>query len=159
MLPKNKQYLLDNYNNVDPHPQLGTFVDRTKNAMVVVYDFDAQGGATGTLKLLDDQGNPAIFPQGAIITNVVANVITDLTSGGLATVSLGLLTTTDLLAATNFDDLTGFVAGVPVGTAASWVGPVTATEPGSQITATIGVAALTAGKVYFNIEYVINSLT
>lgn len=142
----------------DPLPGFGTLMDRTKCHVRAVYDFAVQGGAVGSLNLLDDQGNPCILPQGAIVTNVVLNVITAGTTSASGTLSLGLLTATDLLAATAAASITGFLAGVPVGTAATWKGPVTS-QNGSQITAAIATGALTAGKFYANIEYVINKLT
>lgn len=164
MFPKIEKYqrLIANYDATDPHPEIGTILNRTKNAMVAVYDFAVEGGAIGTLKLLDDQGNKAILPPGAIITNVVANVITGVTSLGAATLAFGSGVggaTADLLAATAKAALgVGFVDGIPAGTAATWVGPVTV-GLGSQLTVTVAAAALTAGKIYFNIEYVNNSLT
>lgn len=161
MFPKSEKYqaLIDSYNARDPHPEIGTILDRTKNAMVAVYDFDVDGGTVGVINLVDDKGDPAVLPPGAIVTNVVANTITDLTSGGLATISLGVIADADLAAADAFSNyVAGFKAGAPVGTAATWVGPVVA-GLGSRIYAKVAVAALTAGKIYFNIEYVINKLT
>lgn len=163
MFPKDlkQQTKLGLLNARDPVPGIGTVLDKTKCCMVAVYDFAVDGGAIGTLSLLDDQGNPAILPAGAIVTNVVANVITAPTSAGLATVSLGTFASssvTNLLGATAIASLTGFVAGVPVGTAATWVGPVPAGE-GLQLRAAIAAFALTAGKIYFVVEYVVCKLT
>lgn len=148
--------LLASVNTRAPDEGLGTVVHKTKNLLCAVYDFAVNGGLVSTINLVDDQGNPAILPKGALVTNVVARVITAATSGGSATVSLGLLTAIDLMAATAVASLTlgANVAGVPVGTAATWVGPVTATG-GTQVTAGIAVAALTAGKIKYFIEYVI----
>lgn len=165
MLPKDlkSQQLLTEYDNNDPDPHLGTFLNKTKCAMVAVYDFASNGGVIGTIPLNDDLGNPAKLPPGAIVTNVVANVITQPTSLGAATVGLGSNisgATADLMAQTAKASLpVGFVAGAPVGTAASWVGPIPASDFGLQVQATIAAAALTAGKIYYNIEYVINKLT
>lgn len=152
------QALLARGNNYDPLPGMGTIIHKTKNCMKALYDFSVLGGATGSLLLVDDQGNPAILPLNAIVTNVVCIVLTAVTSAGSATVALGsniAAATTDLMAATAKASLaSGFVAGVPVGTAATWVGPVTA-QAGSQVQATIGTAALTAGKLEYIIEYII----
>jgi hypothetical protein len=138
-----------------PLEGLGLEVHRCKNMMKVIYDFSVLGGAIGDIFLLDDQGNKAILPTGAIVTNTVCNVITAVTSAGSATVALKLLNSADLMGATAKASLaSGFVAGVPVGTAATWVGPVTA-QAGTQVKATVAVAALTAGKLQFFIEYVI----
>ncbi len=165
MFPKDtkSQQLLAAYNANDPDPRIGTFLNKTKNSLCAVYDFSVEGGAIATLPLLDDMGNPAILPQGAIVTNVVCNVITALASAGSATLALGSGNsgaTTDLLGATAKASLaSGLVAGVPVGTAATSVGPLNASAAGCQVQATIAVATLTAGKIYFNIDYWINSIT
>lgn len=173
MFPKDaiSQKLLAAMNAKDPYagpqtnnwqPSVGTVVDRTKCFMRAVYDFTVLGGVASTIPLNDDQGNAAVLPQGAIVTNVVAHVITQPTSAGSATVALGSnisAATTDLMAATAKASLTvGFVAGVPVGTAATWVGPVTG-QTGSQIQVTIGTAALTAGKIYYCVEFLISATT
>lgn len=165
MLPKDRksQQLLAAYDANDPDPHIGTFLNKTKCALVAVYDFTVNGGAISTIPLLDDEGNPALLPPGSIVTNVTANVIIQPTSAGAATVGLGsniAASTTDLMAQTAKASLTvGFLAGTPVGTAATWKGPVPASDFGLQVHATIVAAALTAGKIYYNIEYVINNLT
>lgn len=164
MFPKDalSQKNITRANSFDPLPFAGTVMDRTKNFMRVVYDFAVLGGLVSTIPLVDDQGNPAILPQGAIVTNVTAHVITQPTSGGSATVALGsaiAAATTDLMAATAIASLTvGFVAGTPVGTAATWKGPVTAAN-GSQMQVTIATAALTAGKIYYMVEYTQSTTT
>lgn len=147
--------LLAAANNDSPLEKIGTEIHRCKNMMKVVYDFSVLGGATGDILLLDDQGNAAILPLNAVVTNVTCSVLTAVTSAGSATVALKLLTSADLMAATAKASLaSGFVAGAPVGTAATWVGPVTA-QAGTQIKATVGTAALTAGKLNYFVEYVI----
>lgn len=169
MLPKDakSQQLLASYNDTDPTPHLGTLLNRTKCAMVATYDFSVNGGAVGTIPLLQDDGNPANLPKGAIVTKAMLNVITAPLSGGSATIAFGTAisaATGDLLAATAKASLTtGLHDGIPDGTAANAKGPVPtgsgAFDAGTVITATIAVAALTAGKIYVNIEYYINSLT
>jgi hypothetical protein len=149
--------LLTAFSNTSPFEGSGLPIHRTKNMMVVVYDFAVSGGATtGTKLLLDDQGNPATLPKGAIVTNVTADAITSVTSSGSGTLGLQLLTSSDLASAIAKTALAAgdFAAGVPVGTAATWVGPVTAVG-GTQMQAIIATAALTAGKVKFFVEYVI----
>lgn len=158
MYPKDalSQKNLSRANAYDPLPGSGTVLDRTKCLMRAVYDFSVLGGAIATIVLNDDQGNPAILPQGAIVTNVVLHVITSVTSAGAATLSLGsgiAASIVDLLAATAKASLVPtFLAGIPVGTAATFVGPVTAVG-GSQLQVAVGTAALTAGKIYFLVEY------
>lgn len=165
MFPKDAkmQALLARGNNFDPLPGVGSVLDKTKCLLRAIYDFTVSGGAISTILLLDDQGNPAVLPLGAIVTNVVAHAIVAVTSAGAATVSLGsgiAGSVVDLQAATAKASLSlgAFVAGVPVGTAATWVGPVTA-QAGSQVQVAIAAAALTAGKVAYFIEYVISTST
>lgn len=154
------QALLNKANRTAPLEGIGTVVDRSKNLMVAVYDFAVSGGVSGSTNyLLDDAGNVATLPLGAIVTNVVGDVITTMASSGAgaATISLSLLTATDLMSAKNSAALVSsapFVAGAPVGTAATWVGPVTSVY-GSQISARIASGTVTAGKVKYFIEYVI----
>lgn len=132
----------------------GTIIHRTKGLLKAVADFSVQGGAAGSYGLLDDQGNPAILPPGAIVTNVVAVVVT--AAAGGTTIALKLLTAADLMAATATASLTlaAVVAGAPVGTAATWVGPVTSAT-GTQINSTL-VGTYTAYKINYFIEFVIS---
>lgn len=153
------QKLLKVANQDDPLPGIGTVVHKTKNCLKAIYDFTVQGGAVSTIPLLDDQGNPAILPQNAYVTNVVAVASVAPLSSGSATVSLGSNlsgSVVDLQAATAKATLAlnAAVAGVPVGTAATWVGPITG-QSGLQVQVAIAVAALTAGKINYFIEYVI----
>lgn len=153
-----KSGLITILNNDSPSEGLGTELNQTKNLMKLVYDFAVLGGAVGDIGLLDDQGNAAILPKGAIVTRSFANVLTNVTSGGSATVALKLLTAADLLAATAKASLVTsapLVEGVCTGTSATMVGPVTATA-GTQVKATVGTAALTAGKIQFFLEYVLS---
>lgn len=165
MFPKDarSQALLVRGNAFDPLPGIGSVVDKTKCLLRAIYDFTVLGGAIATIPLVDDQGNAAVLPQGAIVTNVVAHVIVAVTSAGAATVSLGSNiagSVVDLQAATAKATLAlgAFVAGVPVGTAATWVGPVTS-QNGSQVQVAVAAAALTAGKIAYFIEYVISTST
>lgn len=160
MFPKDQtsQKNLARANTFDPLPGSGTIMDRTKNIMVAVYDFAVLGGAISTIPLVDDQGNPAVLPQGAYVTNVVAHVITACV-GVSGTLSLGTnlaASVVDLVAATAVASLTigANIAGVPVGTAATWKGPITAVG-GNNIVAAIATTPFTAGKVYFVVEYIV----
>jgi hypothetical protein len=151
------QALLGLANNRDPLPGIGLIIHRTKNAIKCTYNFAVSGGAISTIPLNDDQGNPCTLPLNAIVTNVVAYSSTAVTSAGSATISLGSNisgSTTDLMSATGKATLSqgAFTAGNPVGTAATWVGPVT-TQAGSQVQVAIAAAAVTAGVVEFFIEY------
>ncbi|NET97612.1 hypothetical protein, partial [Okeania sp. SIO1H2] len=69
-----------------------------------MYDFAIHGGAISTITL-----DTATIPDNAIITGAYVDVLTDPTSGGSATIALGLNTTTDVLAATAIASVTGVV--------------------------------------------------
>lgn len=119
----------------------------------VVYDFAADGGATGALDL---------FEAGAdvVITHFHSKVVTACTSGGSATVIAGISGGTTNL----FMNVTqGAVASLTAN--AVVVSPVVEGTPnvlalplkiasGGKIIMTIGTAALTAGKIKFVIGYV-----
>lgn len=152
-LNSDNRYMLNRMNSVAQKSQMGTLLERTKNHVTAVYDFAVLGGAVSTLALKDLDGNTCTLQSGAIITNVIAHVVTACTSGGSATVSLGANTTTDLMGATAVASLSlnALLAGVPVGTAATAV-RLTADR---NISVAIAVAALTAGKVNYHIEYIL----
>lgn len=107
------------------------------------YDFALDGGATAdTYKLVD-------FPDGAACRLVGVVCKTALTSGGAATISLGLAggTGAEMLSAEAFGSFAAandFVAGI-----AGATGVVA-----DDIVMSIGTAALTAGKLEFIFEYV-----
>lgn len=153
--PDSGSGLLSRANKASPLEGIGSVINKTKGLLVAVYDFSVEGGAVGTIYLLDDEGNPAILPRGAVVTNVVVSTLTTLASGGATNVSIGVLNTQDLLGVTAKGTLAapGFDAGTPVGTAATWVGPV-ADNGGTQVYMTIYLNALTAGKMKIFIEYV-----
>ena len=111
------------------------------------YDFDKDGGAIGTVAL---RGNK--LPSGAIITSGMIHVITAVTSGAAVTVELGVEGTDDVLASTLKAALTigALLDVVPAMTAAT---AILTTTAGAGVTMTIGVAAITAGKVVVALEY------
>lgn len=147
-----------------PLEQSGMVLHRTKGCLKAVFDISLQTGGTapaGSYALVDDLGNPALLPAGAYITNVVFVGQTSFV-GTSATIALFMLVAADLMAATAISSLTAttIVAGKPVGTAATWVGPSVSTvaDPyspasGSTIQATVATTTLTAGKGAWIIEY------
>lgn len=124
---------------------------QNKLAMVATYDFAVNGGANGTINLVDCNGVPATLPKGAIITLCIIDTITALTGAG--TVALGTgQTTSDLKAALAFGSYTGLVAGIPVGTAATSI-KMTAD---ATMSATIASGPITAGKLNILVEYYVS---
>ncbi len=118
--------------------------------ITVEYDFADLEGAVGAVTLTDVNNNAVSIPDNAIITSVVYEEITPMTSGGSATVALGITRNTDaFIAATAFNNA-AFTADVstkenevPLKTSAS-----------VSVLATIATAALTAGKFRLHISYI-----
>ena len=108
------------------------------------YSFAVNGGGVGLI-------TPAtafntVIPNNAIITSVIINSTTALTSAGAATVSIGTSagsSASSLLGVTGYATFTldKLLSGVPV-----WTAPIKMTGAGS-ITLTIGGANLTAGII------------
>lgn len=135
-----------------------TIAPEFKNQSVVervVYDFAVDGGATGALDL---------FTAGSdvVITGFHAYVKTACTSGGSATVAVGVTGSTSAFVTTT----TGAVANLTANAVLQAVvvlsegTPNTAAFPlprrlasGDKVLMTIGTAALTAGKIEFVLEY------
>lgn len=131
--------------------RLGTkLLMQAERSLKCQYSFAVQGGAVGTVSLLDEQGKACKLPKNAIVLQAMIDVLTDPTSGGAATIALGTgASTTDLKAATAIASYTGLVAGVPVDTAATAI-KLSADQTPS---ATIATAALTAGKINVHIRF------
>lgn len=136
---------------------LGTEVNRCANRLKAVWNFAVLGGATGNINLLDDQGNAAILPLGAVVVGFLAYVITA-PVGASGTIGANLLTANDLMAQTAITSLTAGAVwqGKPVtgGAGAAWtvVGPVTA-KLGTTVQMKIATTAMTAGLIDFYIDY------
>lgn len=127
----------------------GQYVGRTKWARAY-YDFATDAGAVGALNLRGD-----MLPSGALVLRAFVKVATATTSGGAATVSLGVEGAADIRAANAHDNATtqlsttGNKTTLLTGTTA----PLSLTDD-RHIVATIGTAALTAGRFSVLVEYV-----
>lgn len=113
----------------------------------VLFDFDLDGGAVGDVDFARH------LPAGAVITRVFSDELTALTSGGSATVQLkaGATALTDALA---FDtDFTGAIDSQALASSAE--GIKLAAE--AELKISIAAAALTAGKVRFFVEYLLQN--
>jgi hypothetical protein len=149
MLSDRDRHLLNRMNSTAAAVQLGKALADQKGCLRATYDFSTQGGAVSTINLKGSDGLDAKLPSGAVISEVLIDVVTAATSGGAATVALTAQVAEDLLAALAVASVTGLIAGIPVGTAATSI-KLTAER---TITTTIAVAALTAGKFHVFIEY------
>ena len=133
--------------------KLGNLLDVQKGCVKGIYDFAVNGGAVSTINLLDENGEEVVLPDNAIITNVLVDIVTAMTStGGTGTIALNSEGAGDLLAAVDADTLSGIAAGIPVGTAASAV-KLTAER---TLSVAIATAALTAGKFVAIVEYTVS---
>lgn len=117
------------------------------------YDFSTQGGAIGTVNLLDDLGQKCQLPNKAVIRDVLIDAVTTATGAVGATIALSSgQSAADLKGATGFASFTGLLAGIPVGSAATAIKLTADRNP----TLTIATAALTAGKLNVHIQYQIS---
>lgn len=152
------------------HVRLGTQLQSKKvHILQAYYDFNRQGGAIGTIDLLDAKDmKKAVLPAGAIVKNCVIHVLTALTSGGSTTVSFS---TGDVLedikpvtAKSSFTTTDGLVAcQVTGGTVSTWRKLPGFTDGYSagytrEYTPTMKVltSALDGGKLSVWIEYILN---
>lgn len=117
----------------------------------VVYDFSVDGGATGALDL---------FTAGAdvVLHGFHAYVKTACTSGGSATVAVGVTGATSAFVTTTAGAVASLTANAVLGAGLTEGTPNTAALPrrlasGDKVLMTIGTAALTAGKIEFVIQY------
>lgn len=152
MLTSDKRLVL-NQVPVAASQRLGEELHKTVNVVKALYSFAIQGGAVGSVNLVDSVTGLAVkLPSGAIITKSWIDVLTTPTSGGSATIALTANSAGDILAALAMDSLTGIYAGVSTGVAAN-MKKMTAER---TLLATIAVAALTAGKFNVFVEYVLS---
>ena len=129
--------------------KLEPFAEKTLKFM---YDFAALGGSTGALVLTDEDGAAQTIPDNAIITKFALDVVTEITSGGSATIALGAATdgAAMIKAATAFDNA-AYVAATQLGGIPAASKKLTAAR---NCIATIATADLTAGKFYLYITYI-----
>jgi hypothetical protein len=126
----------------------GRALGRIRRA-VALYDFDIDGGTVGDIPLRGD----STIPAGAILVDSLIHVDTAVTSGGAATLAIKAESAADINAA-------DVVSGAPWSTVGAKRGDLTATSApvkttvARTLTATVAVAALTAGKFTVIVEYV-----
>lgn len=135
------------------HKKVGPCFNNSVEFVHTEYDFAVDAGATGALD---------IFTAGEdiVITHFHTKVVTTCTSGGSATLKVGISGgTTDLFANTTQGAVASLAAGAVLvppaveGTPNALALPVKLAS-GGKIIQTIGTATLTAGKVKYVIGYV-----
>lgn len=128
---------------------LSSQIGRLKFARAL-YDFAVEGGAISTITLRGDK-----IPASAIVVDAFIEVDTAVTSGGAATVSIGVEAAADLRAA---DALATAPALSTAGTKRSAVrnGSTNPTKTTAlrSVSIVVGTAALTAGKFSVVLAYV-----
>lgn len=124
-------------------------IKSSKKAVKATYDFALDGGAVGDIAL-----RGAAIPSGAIITDVLVDVTTALTSGGSATVAIKAQSAADLISATAIGSSPWSTTGPKRGSLDADSAPIKTTAK-RTITATVATAALTAGKFSVIVEYVV----
>lgn len=134
---------------------LGNLLQGQVGVVVGTYDFARDGGATGSITLKDSiSGKPISLPVGAIVTKSYIDVQTPCTTSDAGTVALSTgQTAADILTATAAASVTGIMAGISVGTAA------TMKKISSTAKTPVAVIAnnITAGKFSVFMEFVISS--
>lgn len=109
-----------------------------------VYDFAKHGGAVGFISLKGKGANA--LPSGAVVLSAHYQVLTALTSGGLATVAIGdAASGARYLAATAFDNA-AYTLNLPAALSSGM--PVLVSSANiANVGITVATAALTAGKI------------
>jgi len=144
--------LLNKMNSVAAKVRLGSLIDGQKGSVRALYDFAVQGGSPSAHSLVDEEGNAVTLPDNAIVTNALIDVVTAPTSAGSATIAVGIVAADDLKAATAIASFTGLIDGVPDNTAANAI----KLSAEGTLDMTIATAALTAGKFYAFVDYVVS---
>jgi hypothetical protein len=124
-----------------------------------IWDFAVNGGAVGVANL------DVLLPEGAIVTGGFIHVLTAVTTADSGTLSFGLNTNVDLLAATAAGSLTAnAILPLIPSTTASISGDAQAAGVGNarplrltaerELKAEVATGALTAGKVAVYLEFI-----
>jgi hypothetical protein len=125
----------------------GPFMGSRKYARGL-YEFALDGGAVGDITLRGDS-----LPSGAVILDAWLHVDTALTSGGAATVAIKTEGAADINAADAISGAPWSTTGAKRADFTATTAPIKTTAA-RNIVATVGTAALTAGKFSVIIEYV-----
>lgn len=127
------------------------FADAHTNLVTAhaIYSFAVDGGSVATIT----PANNASIPANAVLVSETINSTTAVTSGGSATVAVGLSntggSTTSILAATA---KASFSSNAVLNGAATFAAPLKVTGAGN-ITLTVATAALTAGVIEVWVQY------
>lgn len=139
------------YDLKSPFEGFGVLLNQKRGLIKAVWDFDDQGGAVGTLNLLDDQGTLITIPDNTIIVQGWIDPYTAMTStSNDGEISFALNTAEDLLADVDADSIgTTITALIPAGAAANMVKATAA----RNIVMEVKVNALLSGAFSLFLEY------
>lgn len=144
------QHLIASKNKKGPYLE-GNLLGGSPMGIKAIYDVAKCGGSIGTHKLIDQDGNLAVVPKGAIVKFALFDEVTALDSANdTGRFALHIQSANDLVSATVISSLTGTVALAPLNTAAT---AIKMTDE-RNITATIDQEVITAGKFNVFVEYV-----
>jgi hypothetical protein len=143
-------------NKFSPNEGLGDQLFNQCGLLVGSYDFAVQGGATGTIPLLDvNTGKKITLPIGAVITKSWIDVQTPCTTADAGTLALTSgQTAADILVATAAASVTGIMPGVSTGTAAT----MKKISSSAKTPAAVIANNLTNGKLLVYMEYVLSAV-
>lgn len=130
----------------------GTGILYVKKSALAVYDFAVDGGVVGDVVL----AATSVLPDNAVVTAITYDVLTTCTSAGdAATIAFSLPVDGAFTTAIDIQDASNpWDAGVHL---ASVVTPIAKkTTAARQIGITIGVEAITAGKIVFGCDYYVS---
>lgn len=147
-LNTSKKSVLNKFKGEGQKVQLGSLIQAQKGVVAATYDFAVSGGAQSTITI---QSNA--IPANAVITNVYADELTNVTSGGSATVAVVVGSTT----ITTAQAIAGFTGAIAMTLASSATAVKVAA--GGDLKVLIATEALTAGKVRFFVEYMVSEDT
>lgn len=136
------------------------------NVQEYVYDFAVDGGTKDANIALHAKDGKAALPIGSIVMDVVAQVVTQPTSAGSATVSWGSEDDEDgysgtTIAIASLTDNSIWSRGVQGSEALIWddtndhpIHPYIGTANQAEFNVLISTADLTAGKIVFTVTYI-----
>jgi len=151
MITAEQEFALNRLSGTAQKYSLGTALAKTPNVVIGKYSFAVQGGAVGSVFLLrdlNDSTSRVTIPDNAVIKQVYTDTLTSLTN---SSVSIGAVSTTDLVANSQATYFTGVQAGTPINTAATMI----KLSADKDVKLSISNVALTAGKINVYIEYVL----
>ena len=144
-------------NRRDHHSMDATHIIKHPLLAIAVYDFDVDGGATGTINL---NGDTNIIPDNAIIRNVSYDVESAISPTGATATLIFSVVDGALLTLSNVSGGSGGLTGMGLGTpqnssGGTWIKTAAARSIDLEIT---GGGTVEAGKLYCYVEYVVSEL-